>query len=190
MLREPSVFFSLLLAYISVRHQKEAELLLNLLDEWKPLHGIWGWLLENAQDDIQESHMLWFEGLNAGLNIRPLSIISVYCSWIRLLCQCCEGRWFDWSMSSEKGSRELRWKGEAGANQLWFSVSCWDLHRERSCSCSLERSVKPKKCTPTIRGFHNFSHCKSSIRLLFFPCLASHLFFHLLSMQSAFVPHV
>lgn len=48
----------------------------------------------------------------------------------------------------ERGGRELRWREEAGANQLWFSVSCWDVYREREggCSCGVERSVKPKKC--------------------------------------------
>lgn len=48
----------------------------------------------------------------------------------------------------ERGGRELRWREEAGANQLWFSVSCWDVCREREggCSCGVERSVKPKKC--------------------------------------------
>lgn len=44
-----------------------------------------------------------------------------------------------------KGCRGLRWREEACANQLWLSVSCWDLHRERGCSCSLGRSVKSKK---------------------------------------------
>lgn len=30
--------------------------------------------------------------------------------------------------------RELTWREEAGANQLWFRVSCWDFHRERGAA--------------------------------------------------------
>lgn len=30
--------------------------------------------------------------------------------------------------------REWTWREEAGANQLWFRVSCWDFHREREAA--------------------------------------------------------
>lgn len=76
-------------------------------------------------------------------------------------------------MFSER--RRHRWREEAGTNQLWFSVSCWELHIERSCSCGLGRSVKPKekkkkKVTPTPFLIHHF--CPSLFfiyLLLFFP---------------------
>lgn len=46
---------------------------------------------------------------------------------------------------------QLRWRGEAGVNQLWFSVSCWDLHRERGAAAAARGDQKSQKnVTPVI----------------------------------------
>lgn len=93
-------------------------------------------------------------------------------------------------LTVRKGGRELRWREEAGANQLWFSVSCWELHRERGCSCGLGRSVKPQKNVTPTTSFSSFLSLLITIHLSPSFSFSCSLLFHFPSLYSASPPHV
>lgn len=176
--------------------QREAELLLNFAQTLEAASGncgCFGWNTKRPQK--QESHVVvWgFQYGAAGPQSLHYATFLCYISRGAAGQERCANAVRDKGLASlwtaRKGGRELRWREEAGANQLWFSVSCWELHRERGCSCGLGRSVKPKKCY----SHYTFS---SFLFLLIITqpspsfSLSCSLLFHFPSLYSVSLPHV
>lgn len=92
---------------------------------------------------------VWLSELKRKLKSFQLNRRLLHSPTFLVLCKCgAAGR--EPGSTDPRGAIRGCWEGRrcregAGANHLWFSVSCWDLRRETGCSCGSGRDQSNSK---------------------------------------------